>query len=148
MDFAEILEALKNAVEDKNMLVLAIIMIAVMVLFVCNIILGTIEGSKKENFNLKKFLFGILKAVVLCFVTLLSCYGFNLLCIGLKMADFVSISAEVIAGAQIVAVAGVYGIDLGKEVIEKIKSFRDLKYTSYDDIKPVLPEYNEEVLDG
>lgn len=137
-----------QAVEDENMVILTIIILAVMILFISNIILGTIEGSKKEKFDFKKFLFGILKMIVLCTVTLLTCYGFNLLCIGLKMADFLEISTELIAGAQIVGVAGAYGIDLAKEVMEKIKSFRDLKYISYDDITMAVGEYNEGALNG
>jgi len=72
MNFNEIIEALVNAVEDKNMTVLTIIMIAVMILFVNNIILGTIQGTREDKFSLKKFLFGILKATVTCIITLTS----------------------------------------------------------------------------
>lgn len=148
MNINEIIKAMTEAVEDKNMTVLVIIMIAVMVLFTSNIVLGTIEGTKKESFNLKKFLFGIMKAVVIFFITLWACYGFNLLCIGSKMANFIEFSSDFIAGAQIVGVAAIYGKDLSLEVLDKMKSFRDLKYTSFDDMKVIVPEYSEETLNG
>ena len=51
------------------------------------------------------------------------------------MAEFLEIGTPVIAGTEIVAVASVYGLDLAREVLEKMKASRELKYLSYDDIK-------------
>ena len=134
MNIAKILNALLGAIEDDNMTVLTVILISVIVLFAVNIIFGTVQGTRKDGFNVGKFFFGIFKAIVICLTTLFTCYGFNLLCIGLSMADFLTFSSTFIGGAQIVAVVSVYGKDLALEVLDKFKSFRDLKYISWDDV--------------
>lgn len=136
MNFNEIFKALMSAVEDENMTVLVIILIAIVVLFGANIILGTRIGSKEEGFDFKKFLFGIEKAITMSLITMAVCYAFNLLCIGIGKAGFLTVNSQFIGGVEIVSVALAYGIDLALEVKEKIKSYRELKYISYDDVKP------------
>lgn len=131
----KIIQALIDAISNENMIVLAIILISIVVMFGCNIYLGTMQGKKKEGFSWGKFLFGIEKAFGICAVTMALCFAFNLLCIGLTMAEFLDIGTPVIAGTEIVAVASVYGLDLAREVLEKMKASRELKYLSYDDIK-------------
>ena len=90
MNFNEIFKALMSAVEDENMTVLVIILIAIVVLFGANIILGTRIGSKEEGFDFKKFLFGIEKAITMSLITMAVCYAFNLLCIGIGKAGFLT----------------------------------------------------------
>ena len=141
MNINEILKALTQAIEDKNLTILTIILIGVLVLFSVNIIFGTIIGAKNDGFNLKKFLFGVFKASVIFFITLLGCYGFNVLCIGMAMAEFIVVDSDTISVIEIITVASLYGLDLFKEVIEKVKSFMQLKYFSYDNVKEIINDY-------
>lgn len=135
MNINEIIKAIIEAVSDEKMTILVIIMIGVAVLFVSNIAMGTVQGKKTEGFDLKKFLFGIEKAIILMAVTLALCFAFNMICIGAEKANFITLGTPLIASAEIVSVLLIYGIDLSKEVLEKFKSLRDLKYVSFDDAK-------------
>ena len=93
-----------------------------------------------------KFLFGIEKAATIMFWTLACCFAFNMICIGAEMADFVTLGTPLIASAEIVSIALIYGIDLSKEVIDKFKSIRELKYVSFDDAK--IGTINDHDVDG
>lgn len=145
MNINKIIEAIIEAVSDEKMTILVIIMVGVAVLFASNIILGTLKGTKLEGFNWKKFLFGIEKAAVIFVVTLALCFAFNMICIGADMADFISMGTPFVASAEIVAVVYAYGQDLAKEVLEKFKTLRKLKYISFDDV--VVSNINDHDVD-
>lgn len=145
MNINKIIEAIIDALSDQKMTILVIIMIGVAVLFASNIILGTIQGQKLEGFSWKKFLFGIEKALAMMLVTLALCFAFNMICIGAEMAEFITLGTPVIASTEIVGILLVYGIDLSKEVLEKFKTLRKLKYISFDDV--VVSNINDHDVD-
>lgn len=146
MNVNKIIKAIIDALSDEKMTILVIIMIGIFVLFGANIGLGTVQGKKEEGFSWMKFLFGIEKAATIMFWTLACCFAFNMICIGAEMADFVTLGTPLIASAEIVSIALIYGIDLSKEVIDKFKSIRELKYVSFDDAK--IGTINDHDVDG
>lgn len=119
---------------DSNLITVAAMVIVVISLYAINIFFGTIIGTKENGFDLRKFLFGILKALG-CGVGIFAfCYILNLFSLTMNQTDLVSINETVITTVEVIGVMYLWALDLAKEVLEKIKSWRDLKYVSYDSI--------------
>ena len=134
-----IIDTIRNAFsENLEAVVLLIIVTALFYLF--NIILGTILGSFEVGFNLKKFLFGFLKGIIASLCIFGFCYGLNLLALTLKLIDIV-VNTVVITVLEVVMVLYTWAIDLAKEIFDKIKSLKELKYVSYDDISEIVNDY-------
>lgn len=122
-----ILEAL-----NENLETIILMLIVVSSLYAINILFGTIVGSFKEKFNLKKFLFGILKCLIANVGIFLFCYTLNLFALTLQLTKDISISVDFITTIEVITILVVWAIDLSKDIIEKIKSMKELKYVSYD----------------
>lgn len=122
-----ILEAL-----NENLETIILMLIVVSSLYAINILFGTIVGSFKEKFNLKKFLFGILKCLIANVGIFLFCYTLNLFALTLQLTKDISISVDFITTIEVITILVVWSIDLSKDIIEKIKSMKELKYVSYD----------------
>ena len=105
-------------------------------LMVINIILGTINGAMTDNFDWKKFLFGILKAIVNAVCIVGTCCLCDVFAQVINTIDGISISTEVISTLQIICVVVAWCLDLFKDVFEKIKSLKTMKYVSYEDVVP------------
>lgn len=131
----QILKIFSEAAADENLIIVIVNLAVSLGLFATNIFFGTIIGTKLESFNTKKFFFGILKAIGSCIGIFVFCYLLNVFYIGMNMTDLITIKVEVISTIQVIGVLYVWVIDLAKEVFEKIKSFRTLKYISYDDVE-------------
>lgn len=126
-----ILELLQKA-WDSNLIIVAAMVIVVIGLYAVNIFFGTIIGTKEDGFDFQKFLFGILKALG-CGVGIFAfCYILNLFSLTMNQTDLVSINETVITTVEVIGVMYLWAMDLAKEVLEKIKSWRDLKYVSED----------------
>ena len=130
----KIIQIFTEAANDENLVIVLVTLAVALGLFGTNIFFGTIIGTKNDSFNLKKFLFGILKAIGCCIGIFVFCYLLNVFYIGMNMTDLITIRVEVISTIQVLGVLDVWVIDLGKEVMDKVKSFRNLKYVSYDDV--------------
>lgn len=136
-----ILEAL-----NENLETIILMLIVVTSLYAINILFGTIVGSFKEKFNLKKFLFGILKCLIADIGILLFCYTLNLFALTLQLTKDISISVDFITTIEVITILVVWAIDLSKDIIEKIKSMKELKYITYDDVsKQAYVEQSEVV---
>lgn len=122
-----ILEAL-----NKNLETIILMLIVVSSLYAINILFGTIVGSFTEKFNLKKFLFGILKCLIADAGIFLFCYTLNLFALTLQLTKDISISVDFITTIEVITILVVWAIDLSKDIIEKIKCMKELKYVSYD----------------
>lgn len=131
---AVILKTIQNAVQE-NLETIVLMLIVVGSLNLINIVLGTIVGSFEDKFNLKKFLFGILKAFItgLCIFAL--CYSLNLFALTLQLTKDITISTDFISTIEVFAILVVWAIDIAKDIVEKIKSLKTLKYVSYDDVQ-------------
>lgn len=101
---------------------------------IINIVLGTILGTCTIKFDFKKFLFGILKAIVIAICIVGTCYLCELFAFTLNSIEGIEIKTEIVNAIEIVCVVVAWCVDLFKEVLEKIKSLKDLKYISYDDV--------------
>lgn len=130
----KLLQIFTEAASDENLLIVIVNLAVALGLYGTNIFFGTIIGAKTDSFDLKKFLFGVLKALGSCLGIFVFCYLLNVFSIGMNMTDLISIKTEVISTIQVIGVLYVWVIDLAKEVMDKIKSFRNLKYVSYDDM--------------
>lgn len=128
-----VLELLQKA-WDSNLTIVASMVIVVIGLYALNIFFGTIIGTKEDGFNFKKFLFGIVKAFG-CGVGIFAfCYMLNLFGLTMNLTDLVTVNQAVITTIEVIGVLYIWAMDLSKEVLDKIKSWRDLKYISYDDM--------------
>lgn len=100
---------------------------------IANIVLGSIDALFKKDFNWGKFFSGVVKMLVVAIVILIVIIMFNLFTYGLSLID-VKIPQDTVDALQVILIVVTWCIDLGKEVSEKIKNLKDLKYVTYDDV--------------
>lgn len=106
-------------------------------LMIINIILGTLNGTMTERFDFKKFFFGIIKALVNALCIVGTCCLCDIFAQVINTIDGITISTQVISTLEIIAVVVAWCLDLFKDVFEKIKALKDMKYVSYDNVKPL-----------
>lgn len=128
-----IFDAINKAVQD-NLAIIILLLIVVSILYLINIALGSVIGNFEEGFIPKKFLFGFLKGFITCLCIFSFCFVLNLFAVTLSYIN-VSISTDTISTLEVIAVAITWALDLSKEILEKVKSIKELKYTSYDDVQ-------------
>ena len=104
-------------------------------LYLFNILLGTIIGTHTSKFDAKKFVFGFVKAICVLVIIVGVCYILNVFTLTINQIENINIGTELISTLEMLTILITQGIDLAKEVIEKIKTFRDLKYIKYEDVK-------------
>ena len=119
---------------DKSIAHVILLCICLSFLHGANILLGTIIGTKESKFDIKKFLFGIIKAVSLLLIIVGVCYILNVFTLTISLIEGITIDDELVTTLELLGILVIQGIDISKEVIEKIKAFRKLKYVSYDDV--------------
>lgn len=128
-----IIEMITKAFSENLEAVVLLIFVTAM-LYLINIILGTILGSFNIGFNMKKFLLGFAKGVIASLCIFAFCYALNLLSLTLAIVDIV-ISVSVLTVIEVITVLSVWAIDLSQEIFEKIKSLKELKYITYNDVQ-------------
>lgn len=129
-----ILEIIQKAIQS-NLETIVLMLIVINSLFLINILLGTIQGSFIEKFNWKKFLFGFVKAVVADVCIFGLCYVLNLFALTLQLTKDITISTDVITTAEVIIILTTWALDLAKDIIEKVKNLKTLKYVSYDNVQ-------------
>lgn len=127
-----IIETIQKAFSENLDAVVLLIIVTAM-LYLINIVLGTILGTHKVGFDLKKFLFGFLKGTIASLCIFAFCYALNLLALTLKLVDIV-VSVDVLTIVEVIVVLSTWAIDLSKEIFEKVKSLKELKYIKYEDV--------------
>ena len=130
----EIIKEVLTKAFDVNLSYVVLLDIVLGFLYLFNILLGTIIGTKENNFNIKKFLFGILKSICVLLIVLGICYILNVFALTLSLLKSITINMELVTTLEIVTVLVTDVADISKELIEKIKSFRDLKFVSSEDV--------------
>ena len=117
----------------SNMEAPTVFLIVAIVLRVCNIILGSIDAMFKKDFDWGKFFSGIEKMVVVAIIILMVITTLNLFAYGLTLIEVV-LPKDTVSAFEVVLIIVTWCIDLAKEVTEKIKSLKDLKYVKYEDV--------------
>ncbi len=137
-----IIDTILGAIQS-NLETIVLMLIVVGSLNTINIVLGTIVGTFKEQFDFKKFMFGILKAIITGICIFALCYSLNLFALTLQLTKDIVISTDFISTIEVFAILVVWAIDISKDVVDKIKSLKTLKYTSYDDVQINTNSYQE-----
>lgn len=131
---ATIIKLIEQAMSE-NLETVILMLIVVGSLSGINIVLGTIIGTFTESFDYKKFLFGILKAFIIGLCIFVFCYTLNLFSLTLELTKDITISSDFITTVEVFTILIVWAMDLAKDIIEKIKSMKTLKYVKYEDIQ-------------
>lgn len=145
MDLNKVIEIIRAAVEE-NLETVVLMLIVVASLYITNILFGTILGTFTEEFIPKKFFFGILKGIVGCTGVLCYCYSLNLFALTLQTTKDISISNDLVNTLMVIGVLVAWAWDLATDIYNKLKSFKTLKYVSYDDVKVQQNPQQEEGL--
>ena len=134
MNWSTIIQTIEKAVQE-NLETIVLMLIVVGSLNAINIVLGTIIGTVQDKFDAKKFFFGILKAFVIGLCIFAFCYTLNLFALTLQLTKDITISTDFISTVEVFTILIVWAIDIGKDVIAKIKSMKELKYVKYEDVQ-------------
>ena len=134
MDIQKVIDVIIKAMQE-NMETIVLMLIVVGSLSGINIALGTIVGSVKDGFNSKKFIFGIFKAFLIGVCIFVFCYTLNLFSLTLQLTKDIVISTDFITTLEVFTILIVWAIDLAKDIIEKIKAMKTLKYITYNDVQ-------------
>lgn len=118
----------------KNIELVSMLLGIVAGLQVINIVLGSLDAMLEKNFNWKKFFYGIFKALVNALCIVGTCALADLFAEILNMIEGITISVEIVSSIEIISVVVIWCVDLFKDILEKIKKTKELKYVSYDDI--------------
>lgn len=129
-----IIDVFAQALTDINLSYVILLDCCVMALYIFNIILGTILGTKEEGFDVKKFLFGVMKSFMIVLIILGVCYILNVFVLVMNMMETITISTDMITTIEIIGVLVAVIVDLAMEIKDKLKSFKEMKYVSFDDV--------------
>lgn len=129
-----ILKLIQEALQE-NLETIVLMLIVVGSLNAVNIVLGTIVGTFTDKFDVKKFFFGILKALIIGLCIFVFCYTLNLFALTLQLTKDITISADFISTVEVFTILIVWALDLCKDIIDKIKSMKQLKYVKYEDVQ-------------
>lgn len=131
-----IIQTITKAVQE-NLDTVVLMLIVVNSLYLINILFGTVQGTFGENgkFDLKKFLFGFLKEIIASVGIFALCYVLNLFALVLQLTNDITISTDIITTAEVIIILITWAVDLIKDIIDKIKSLKTLKYVSWDDVQ-------------
>jgi len=136
-----IIQTIQKAMQE-NLETVVLMLIVVGSLSGINIVLGTIIGTFTEKFDVKKFFFGILKAIIIGLCIFVFCYTLNLFSLTLQLTKDVTISTDFITTVEVFTILIVWAIDIAKDIVAKIKSMKELKYVKYEDIQ-INPQTEE-----
>jgi len=131
-----IIQTITKAVQE-NLDTVVLMLIVVNSLYLINILFGTVQGTFGENgkFDLKKFLFGFLKEIIASVGIFALCYVLNLFALVLQLTNDITISTDIITTAEVIIILITWAVDLIKDIIDKIKSLKTLKYVSWDEVQ-------------
>lgn len=137
MDISKVIKAIQDAMSE-NLETIVLMLIVVSSLYAINILFGTIIGTYTEKFDLKKFLFGVLKMILADVGIFAFCYTLNLFALTLQLTKDITISGDFITTLEVFGILIVWAVDTAKDITEKVKSLKELKYVSYDAVNVSL----------
>lgn len=128
-----ILKSINTNLLDKMEVVMVFLIVAGG-MYVTNIILGSLNAIFTNEFDWRKFIYGVAKAMVASLSILLFCVLLNLFNYGLSLINIV-IPDNVVTILEVIGVIVGWCYDLALDIFDKIKGLKTLKYISYDDIQ-------------
>ena len=134
MNFQNIIKIIENAMES-NLETVVLMLLVVSSLYITNILFGTLLGTFTEEFIPKKFFFGILKGIVGCIGVFVFCYTLNLFALTLQTTKDITISNDLINTLMVIGVLVAWAWDIAIDIVEKLKSFKTMKYIKYEDVQ-------------
>lgn len=129
-----IIKLIQDALQE-NLETVVLMLIVVGSLSGINIVLGTLIGTFTDEFDAKKFFFGILKAFIIGLCIFVFCYTLNLFALTLQLTKDVTISSDFITTVEVFVVLFAWATDLAQDILSKLKSMKTLKYVKYEDIQ-------------
>lgn len=141
MDITKVFKVIAQAMEE-NLETIVLMLIVVSSLYAINILFGTIIGTYTEKFNFKKFLFGVLKMILADVGIFVFCYTLNLFSLTMQLTKDITISGDFITSLEVFTILVVWAVDTAKDIVEKIKSLKELKYVSYDAVMTKVNDYD------
>ena len=133
MNIDNIIKIIEGAVQ-QNLETVVLMLLVVASLYITNIVFGTLLGTFTEKFILKKFLFGILKGIVGCIGVFAYCYSLNLFALTLQSTKEITVSNDLVNTLMVIGVLVAWAWDIALDIYNKLKSFKELKFISYDDV--------------
>lgn len=119
---------------DVNLSYVVLLDIVLAFMYGANILLSVIINTRQEKFDIKKFFFGIIKAVCVLLIILGVCYILNVFTLTLNLISQININMELVTTLEVMLVLVTYIADISAELLGKIRSFREIKYISQEDI--------------
>ena len=123
----------------ENIITISLLVGSDGVLMLLNILFGTVIGTNQIGFKWKKFIFGILKAVLIA-------VGIAGFCIVVEIIPLILERAKIVVPEDFVTYTQVFGVVLAwvindiKEVYEKLVSLKELKYVTVDEIQEKIQQ--------
>lgn len=136
-----IIKLIQEALQE-NLETVVLMLIVVGSLSAINIVLGTIIGTFTTEFDAKKFFFGILKAFIVGLCIFVFCYTLNLFALTLQLTKDVTISGDFITTLEVFTILVAFATDYCKDILDKIKSLKELKYVKYEDVITKVNDYD------
>lgn len=134
MNIQNIIKIIENAMQE-NLEIVVLMLLVVASLYITNILFGTLLGTFTEEFIPKKFFFGILKGIVGCIGVFVFCYTLNLFALTLQTTKDITISNDLVNTLMVIGVLVAWAWDIALDIVEKLKSFKTLKYIKYEDVQ-------------
>lgn len=134
MNIQNIIKIIENAMQE-NLETVVLMLLVVASLYITNILFGTLLGTFTEEFIPKKFFFGILKGIVGCIGVFVFCYTLNLFALTLQTTKDITISNDLINTLMVIGVLVAWAWDIAIDIVEKLKSFKTMKYIKYEDVQ-------------
>lgn len=134
MNFQNIIKIIEDAMQ-QNLETVVLMLLVVASLYITNILFGTLLGTFTEEFIPKKFFFGILKGIVGCIGVFVFCYTLNLFALTLQTTKDITISNDLINTLMVIGVLVAWAWDIAIDIVEKLKSFKTMKYIKYEDVQ-------------
>lgn len=129
-----IIDVFTQALNDVNLSYIILLDCCVMALYIFNIVLGAFLGTKEVGFDIKKFFFGVFKSLMIVLIIIGVCYILNVFVIVMNMMDTITISTDMVTTLEIISILVAVILDLALEIKDKLKSFKEMKYVSFEDI--------------
>ena len=129
----KILTDISQTIFDKMEVVIVFLVVAGG-MYITNIVLGSLNALFEKEFDWKKHIYGVAKALVACFAILMFCVLLNLFSYGLGLINVV-LPDSVITVIQVIGIIVGWCYDLALDIFDKIKGLKSLKYIKYEDIQ-------------
>ena len=103
-----------------NFITSTLFLLVLGLLFIINTVLGVLIGTKEEGFNLKKFLYGILKGIIAALCIVGFCFVIEITPIIIKRIE-IELPSDIVTFVELIGITMTAYKKYTKECFEKIK---------------------------